>query len=532
MVDPESRSIEVFALEMGDYLPHSRGVGSEAAKSKLLAGLRVSFTALLTQIWSGGTGHWTPPRAAARTRPPPVRGSGLKGRATGDYPAIMISRAQSEALFAEALKYIPGGVNSPVRAFRAVGGQPFFAHKAKGARVWDVDGNCYIDYVGTWGPAILGHAHPKIIAAVKCAATHGTSFGIPNPAEVTMAKLICGLAPSVEKVRMTNSGTEACMSAIRLARGFTKRDRIIKFDGCYHGHADSLLVKAGSGALTFGQPDSAGVPAAFTQHTLVLPFNDPGAVKAAFAANKDQIAGIIVEPVPGNAGLYLPKPGYLECLREVTQANGALLIFDEVMTGFRLAPGGAQERFGIRPDLTCFGKIIGGGLPVGAFGGRAEIMDLLAPAGPVYQAGTLSGNPVAMAAGIAALEELGAPLCPSDGARGTAETKRVSAYGRLEELGAQLEAGMTEAAKSTGRPVRFNRCGSMFCTYFTSEPVWNLADAMKSDRGRFARFFHGMLAAGIYLAPSQFEAGFISTAHRESDIAKTVKAAAKVLKTL
>ena len=318
----------------------------------------------------------------------------------------MISQAKSEALFAEALKYIPGGVNSPVRAFRAVGGQPFFVDKARGAHVWTVDGDELIDYVGTWGPAILGHAHPKIISAVKAAADHGTSFGIPNPFEVTMAKLICALVPSVQKVRMTNSGTEACMSAIRLARGFTKRDKIIKFDGCYHGHADSLLVKAGSGALTFRHPDSAGVPAAFTQHTIVLPYNDVDAVKACFVANKKQIAGIIVEPVPGNAGLYLPKPGYLEFLSEITKTDGALLIFDEVMTGFRLARGGAQERFGITPDLSCFGKVIGGGLPVGAFGGRAEIMDWLAPLGPVYQAGTLSGNPLAMAAGIAALTEL------------------------------------------------------------------------------------------------------------------------------
>src|ERR1041384_4097048 len=318
-----------------------------------------------------------------------------------------MTHAQSEKLFAEALNYIPGGVNSPVRAFRAVGGQPFFVNRASGCRVWDVDGNEYIDYVGTWGPAILGHAHPKIISAVKAAADAGTSFGIPNPFEVTMAKLVCDAVPSVQKVRMTNSGTEACMSAIRLARGFTKRDKIIKFDGCYHGHADSLLVKAGSGALTFGNPDSAGVPAAFTQHTIVLPFNDTDAVKAAFAANKNQIAGIIVEPVPGNAGLYLPKPGYLEFLRRITADDGALLIFDEVMTGFRLARGGAQERFGIRPDLSCFGKIIGGGLPVGAFGGRADIMDCLAPLGPVYQAGTLSGNPLAMAAGIAALGKMG-----------------------------------------------------------------------------------------------------------------------------
>jgi glutamate-1-semialdehyde 2,1-aminomutase len=428
----------------------------------------------------------------------------------------MISRKKSDELFAEALKYIPGGVNSPVRAFRAVGGQPFFVNKAKGAHVWDVDGNEYVDYVGTWGPAILGHAHPKIIKAVQAAAEHGTSFGIPNPFEVTMAKLICSLVPSVEKVRMCNSGTEATMSAIRLARGFTKRDKIIKFDGCYHGHADSLLVKAGSGALTFGNPDSAGVPAAFTQHTIVLPFNEIEPVKAAFAANRDQIAGIIVEPVPGNAGLYLPKPGYLEFLRESTKANGALLIFDEVMTGFRLAKGGAQERFRIAPDLSCFGKVIGGGLPVGAFGGRGEIMDCLAPVGPVYQAGTLSGNPVAMAAGIAALQELG-----SD-----------NAHAKLEELGAQLEDGLSDAAKSAGVPVQFNRCGSMFCGYFTSEPVHNLADAMKSDRERFKKYFHGMLEEGIYLAPSQFEAGFVSTAHSAPDIDKTVRAAAKVMKAL
>src|SRR5256885_11800796 len=428
----------------------------------------------------------------------------------------MTSHSKSDALFAEALKYIPGGVNSPVRAFRAVGGNPFFVERAKGCRVWDVEGNEYIDYVCTWGPAILGHAHPRIISAVKDAAEHGTSFGIPNPQEVTMAKLICELVPSVKKVRMTNSGTEACMSAIRLARGFTKRDKIIKFDGCYHGHADSLLVKAGSGALTFGNPDSAGVPAAFTQHTIVLPFNDREAVKAAFAANKGQIAGIIVEPVPGNAGVYLPRPGYLEFLREITKANGALLIFDEVMTGFRLAKGGAQERFRITPDLSCFGKVIGGGLPVGAFGGRAEIMDYLAPLGLVYQAGTLSGNPVAMAAGIAALQELEAG----------------NAYTKLEQLGAQLETGMKDAAKSSGVSVQFNRCGSMFCGYFTSEAVHNLADAMKSDRERFKKYFHGMLEEGIYIAPSQFEAGFVSTAHTQSDIEKKVKAALKVMKEL
>ena len=428
----------------------------------------------------------------------------------------MRNLTQSEALFAEALEHIPGGVNSPVRAFRAVGGRPFFVNHAAGSRVRDVDGNEYVDYVGTWGPAILGHSHPKIIAAIKAAADHGTSFGIPNPFEVTMAKLIKAAFPSVGKVRMCNSGTEACMSAIRLARGFTKRDKIIKFDGCYHGHADSLLVKAGSGALTFGYPDSAGVPADFAKHTLVLPFNDEAAVTATFAANPGTIAAIIVEPVPGNAGLYLPRPGYLEFLSRVTAANGALLIFDEVMTGFRLAFGGAQERFGITPDLSCFGKIIGGGLPVGAFGGRTDIMDYLAPLGPVYQAGTLSGNPLAMAAGLAALEEL----------------RATNAHARLETLGAALETGMTQAAKSAGVPVQFNRCGSMFCGYFTSEPVHNLADALKSDRERFKKFFHGMLDAGVYLAPSQFEAGFLSTAHTEADLEHTVSAAARVMKGL
>jgi glutamate-1-semialdehyde 2,1-aminomutase len=427
----------------------------------------------------------------------------------------MMSRVQSEALFAEALQYLPGGVNSPVRAFRAVGGQPFFVDRARGAHVWDVDGNDYIDYVCTWGPAIHGHAFAPIIRAVQAAAEHGTSFGIPNPLEVSLAQLICQVAPSVQKVRLCNSGTEACMSAIRLARGYTHRDKIIKFDGCYHGHADSLLVKAGSGALTFGHPDSAGVPAAFTQHTVVVPFNDPEAVEAAVAANREQLAAIIVEPVPGNAGLYLPKPGYLEFLRRITTEQGALLIFDEVMTGFRLARGGAQERFGIRPDLTCFGKIIGGGLPVGAFGGRAEIMDHLAPLGPVYQAGTLSGNPLAMAAGLAAVQAL-----------------TPSVYAHLEELGSVLEHELDEAARAAGVPVQLNRCGSMFCAYFTDQPVHNLADAMRSDRERFKRFFHGMLAEGIYLAPSQFEAGFLSTAHSTEDLERTVGAARKVLKTL
>jgi glutamate-1-semialdehyde 2,1-aminomutase len=428
----------------------------------------------------------------------------------------MMNRSRSDALFAEALLHIPGGVNSPVRSFRAVGGQPFFVERARGSRLWDADGHELIDYVCTWGPAILGHAFADIVEAVREAATRGTSFGIPNPLEVTMAQKIKAAVPSVDKVRLCNSGTEACMSAIRLARGFTHRDKIIKFDGCYHGHADSLLVRAGSGALTFGHPDSAGIPAAFTQHTIVLPFNDPAAVLAAFAANPGQIAGVILEPVPANAGLYLPRPGFLELLRKVTADEGALLIFDEVMTGFRLAMGGAQTRFAIRPDLSCFGKVIGGGLPVGAFGGKAEIMDCLAPIGPVYQAGTLSGNPLAMAAGIAALQAL--------------ESGKV--HDLLETRGQQLEDGLRAAAERARVPFQFNRCGSMFCAYFTKTPVHNLDDAMKSDRARFAKYFHGMLAEGIYLAPSQFEAGFISAAHSAEDIEQTVSAAERVLKGL
>ncbi len=403
-----------------------------------------------------------------------------------------------------------------MRAFRAVGGQPFFVQRAKGAHVYDVDGNAYIDYVCTWGPSILGHANPVIIKAVQAAAEQGTSFGIPNPLEVTMARLVCSAFPSIQKVRFCNSGTEATMSAIRLARGFTKRNKIIKCDGCYHGHADSLLVKAGSGALTFGHPDSAGVPASFTEHTIVVPYNDPDAVTAAFAANPSQIAGIIVEPVPGNAGLYLPKPGFLEFLGKITAQNESLLIFDEVMTGFRLAFGGAQEIYGIKPDLTCLGKIIGGGLPVGAFGGREEIMNCLAPLGPVYQAGTLSGNPLAMAAGIAMLQELSSK----------------NAYGTLESRGLQLEEGMRHAANRANIPVQFVRKGSMFCGYFTDQPVHNLADAMKSDRARFAKYFHGMLERGVYLAPSQFEAGFVSTAHGAEEIEKTISAASEAFAVL
>ena len=423
---------------------------------------------------------------------------------------------KSEQLFAESLNHIPGGVNSPVRAFRGVGGQPFFAERAAGAHVWDVDGKDYIDYVGTWGPAILGHAHPAIVQAVQSAAERGTSFGIPSEAEVRMAQVVKDCVPSVEKVRMVNSGTEACMSAIRVARGFTDRPKIIKFDGCYHGHVDSLLVKAGSGALTCGNPDSGGVPAEFTAHTIVLPFNDRDAVEQAFAANKGQVAGIILEPVPGNAGVYLPRDGYLEFLREITTANNSLLIFDEVMTGFRVSLGGVQERFGITPDLSCFGKIIGGGLPVGAFGGRAEVMDVLAPDGPVYQAGTLSGNPLAMAAGLATLEEL----------------KTGSVHEQLETIGARLESGLNAAAERAGIPVITQRVGSMSCLFFAEQPVHNLAEAMKADRERFKKYFHGMLAEGVYLAPSAFEAAFLSAAHTEADIDSTVAAAEKVMATL
>jgi len=428
----------------------------------------------------------------------------------------MSVRLRSEALFAEALKHIPGGVNSPVRGFRAVGGTPFFAASASGARVTDVDGNTYIDYVGTWGPAILGHAALPIIRAIQSTAERGTSFGIPHAQEVTMAQRVKSLVPSVEKVRFCNSGTEATMSAIRLARGFTGRDLIVKFDGCYHGHSDGLLVKAGSGALTLGYPDSAGVPADIARQTLVLPFNDPEALRRVFEQHDGQLAAVILELVPANAGLYLPKPGYLELLRQLTRDHGSVLIADEVMTGFRLGPAGAQGVFGLTPDLSCFGKIIGGGLPVGAFGGRAEIMDQLAPLGPVYQAGTLSGNPLAMAAGLAALDAL----------------QSSDAWNRLEAVGSELEQGMVAVAKATQIPMQFQRIGSMFCGYFTEEPVWNLADAMRSDRTRFARFFHGMLDRGVYLAPSQFEAGFISTAHTSAEIEATIRAAEAVLKTL
>jgi len=417
----------------------------------------------------------------------------------------------SQSLWERALQSIPGGVNSPVRAFRGVGGNPFFVTKAVGCTVTDADGREYIDFVGTWGPAILGHAPPLVIEAIRTAAGHGTSFGIPNPLEVTMAETICRMVPSVKKVRMVNSGTEAVMSCIRLARGVTKRDRIVKFEGCYHGHVDSLLVKAGSGALTLGQPDSAGVPAALANLTITVPFNDPDSLRAVFGEYGREIAAVILEPVPANAGLYLPEPGFLEIVQKLCWEHGALLIFDEVMTGFRLAPGGAQEIYGITPDLTALGKVIGGGLPVGAFGGRSEIMDFLAPLGPVYQAGTLSGNPLALAAGLSQLHEM----------------ERISGWKLLEQRGARLEEAMKDIIR--GKPLSFRRIGSMFCLYFREGPVRNLAEAKRSDTTAFARFFHSSLDAGIYFAPSQFEAGFLSTAHTQEVIDKTASILSNIL---
>ncbi len=413
--------------------------------------------------------------------------------------------SRSSELFHRALDRIPGGVNSPVRAFRGLGREPFFVDRAEGSRIWDVDGNEYIDYVGTWGPAILGHAPPVVIDAVRAAAGHGVSFGIPNPFEVEMAELICQWVPSIEKVRMVNSGTEATMSAVRLARGFAGRDKIIKFEGCYHGHVDALLVHAGSGALTHGQPDSAGVPAEFAALTISVPFNDIEAVRAAFRQNPKEIAAIILEPIPANAGLYFPRENFLQELRAECDREGALLIFDEVMTGFRVARGGAQELFGIRPDLTALGKVIGGGLPVGAFGGRAEIMDQLSPLGPVYQAGTLSGNPLAMAAGLAQLREL----------------ERIDGWRLLERSGAQLEESMRATLRELNLPWVFHGIGSMFCLFFTSEPVIDLATAKRSDPEKFARFFKACLDRGVYFAPSQFETGFLSTAHTAEDIERT-----------
>jgi glutamate-1-semialdehyde 2,1-aminomutase len=420
--------------------------------------------------------------------------------------------SSSEKLFARALQLIPGGVNSPVRAFRSVGGTPFFTKSARGATLITADDRELIDFVCTWGPAIHGHNHPRIKAAIAAALEQGTSFGTPNPYEVEMAELIVKFFPSIQKVRMCNSGTEATMSAIRLARGFTKRDKIIKFAGCYHGHSDSLLIKAGSGALTHGNPDSAGVPASFAQETVVLPYNDRAALDAAFAANPGQIACIIIEAYCGNVGFIMPDAGYLAYLRAITAKHGAVLIFDEVMTGFRIAKGGVQEREKIVPDLTCLGKIIGGGLPVGAFGGRADIMDHLAPLGPVYQAGTLSGNPLAMAAGIASLKLL----------------EELNPYAKLDQLGRQLRDTVLAACKAKGLPVQVPQCGSMFSIFFTATPVRDYATALTGDAKLFGRFFHACLTKGVYLAPSAYEAGFISTAHDGAtlDRACTVLAAA------
>jgi glutamate-1-semialdehyde 2,1-aminomutase len=436
----------------------------------------------------------------------------------------------SDKLWQEALHRFPGGVNSPVRAFRGVGGTPFFTQRAKGSRLWDVDGNEYIDYVCSWGPMILGHAHPRVVRAVQEAARDGTSFGTPNPREVRLARLVCESFPSIKKVRFVNSGTEATMSAIRLARGFTKRDKILKFEGCYHGHADSLLVKAGSGGATFDVPDSAGVPADFARNTVTLPLND---FVALGRVRWKEIACAIIEPVPANMGLIPLKPGFLEKLRALTQENGAVLVFDEVISGFRVARGGAQELFGIKADLTTLGKIIGGGLPVGAFGGRADIMDLLAPSGPVYQAGTLSGNPLAMAAGVATLEELfGAEKVGTD-RRAVRSDKAATGgsasrpYQRLENLTASL---CDEWRKIV--PGRHARIGSLFCTFFTDHEVVDYATAKTSDTKRYARFFHAMLERGVYLAPSQFEVGFISLAHTEDDIEQTLKAAREAVREL
>ncbi|HVU17283.1 MAG TPA: glutamate-1-semialdehyde 2,1-aminomutase [Candidatus Didemnitutus sp.] len=422
----------------------------------------------------------------------------------------------SEDLFARALKRIPGGVNSPVRAFRSVGGTPFFTRSARGAILTTVDGKELIDYVCTWGPAIHGHNHPAIKAAIAAALEQGTSFGTPNPYEVELAEMIGAFFPSIEKVRMCSSGTEATMSALRLARGFTKRDKIIKFAGCYHGHSDSLLIKAGSGALTHGHPDSGGVPASFARETIVLPFNDLASVEAAFAANPQQIAAVILEPYIGNVGFIQAEPGYLAGLRKSCTTHGALLIFDEVMTGFRLAAGGVQELENIRPDLTCLGKIIGGGLPVGAFGGRAEVMDMLAPLGPVYQAGTLSGNPLAMAAGIAQLKLLG----------------ELKPYARLDQMGRQICKAAREAADGKGLALQAPQCGSMFSLFFTSTPVRDYASALTADAKVFGKFFRFCLEAGIFLPPSAYESWFLSTAHDGPVVDQTCEVIVKAIRSL
>ncbi len=424
--------------------------------------------------------------------------------------------SRSRALFAEALDLIPGGVNSPVRAFRSVGGDPRFMERAEGAFLWDVDGHRYLDMIGSWGPMILGHGHPDVKRAIAGALETGMTFGAPSPGEVRIAKLIRDRFPSIEKVRLVNSGTEATMSALRLARAATGREKIVKFSGCYHGHADMLLVQAGSGVATLGLPDSPGVTAGTVASTLTAPFNDFEAISALFESHGDQIAGVIVEPVVGNAGTLLPRPGYLEHLRELTTRHGALLIFDEVMTGFRVSRGGAQERFGVRPDLTCLGKIVGGGVPVGAYGGRADLMNHVAPAGTMYQAGTLSGNPMATAAGTATLELLGAE----------------GVYERLEHWTEEMCRGIEAIALEAGIPVTVNRCGAMFTVFFHPGPVTSWEEARTSDTKRFARFFHGMLDRGVYWPPSQFEAAFPSLAHGEPERELLLEACRDVFATL
>src|SRR5688572_6996644 len=416
---------------------------------------------------------------------------------------------RSEDLFERALKRIPGGVNSPVRAFRSVGGKPLFISRGDGARIWDVDGNEYIDYVGSWGPLLFGHRPPEVAAALERVLSTGTSFGAPTEREVELAELICRLVPSIEKVRLVNSGTEATMAAIRLARGFTGRERIVKFDGCYHGHGDSLLVRAGSGVATFGLPDSPGVPQGLAELTTVLPYNDRNALTSEFDRRGNEVAAVIVEPVAGNMGCVAPASGYLELLRDVTRRSGSVLIFDEVMTGFRVALGGAQHVYGVSPDLTTLGKVIGGGLPVGAYGGRVEIMDRVAPAGPVYQAGTLSGNPLAVAAGLATLKRL----------------QQENPFALLEAQGSRLQRGLLNAAAVSGISVRVNRVGSMLTLFFTDREVTDFESAKTSNLQEFNAFFHAMLDQGIYLPPSQFEVAFVSTAHADAEVDRNIDAA-------
>ena len=421
--------------------------------------------------------------------------------------------AKSEEIFSAARKLMPGGVSSPVRAFKSVGGQPVVFDRVKGAYAWDVDGNKYIDYIGTWGPAICGHAHPEVLAALQEALQKGTSFGAPSLLENVLAEMVIEAVPSIDMVRFVNSGTEACMSVLRLMRAFTNRDKIIKFEGCYHGHADMFLVKAGSGVATLGLPDSPGVPKSTTNNTLTAPYNDLEAVKNLFANNPNSIAGVILEPVVGNSGFIVPDAGFLEGLREITKEHGALLVFDEVMTGFRISYGGAQAKFGVTPDLTTLGKVIGGGLPVGAYGGRADIMSMVAPAGPMYQAGTLSGNPLAMTAGIKTLELL----------------KKPGTYDQLDRITTKLAEGMLQVAKDAGHDVVGGHLSAMFGMFFTNTPVHNYEDAKTSDLKKFGRFHRGMLERGIYLAPSQFEAGFTSLAHTDEDVETTLAAAKEVL---